>query len=59
VTREARDMREKRDMDGLDFHLVSPVPPVSLGHPARGSSVVPHVPAIEGLLCRNGFSVAC
>jgi hypothetical protein len=22
-------MREKRDMDGLDFHLVSPVPPVS------------------------------
>jgi hypothetical protein len=29
VTREARDMREKRDMDGLDFHLVSPVPPVS------------------------------
>ena len=32
--REARDMRERRDVDRLDSHLVSPVPPVSLGYPA-------------------------
>ena len=28
------DMQERRDVDRLDSHLVSPVPPVSLGYPA-------------------------
>jgi hypothetical protein len=29
VARDARDMRERRDMDRLGSHLVSPGPPVS------------------------------
>ena len=29
VAREARDMRERRDVERLDFRFVSPVPPVS------------------------------
>ena len=33
--RETRDMREGRDVDKLDFRLVSPVPPVSLGYPIK------------------------
>jgi hypothetical protein len=38
VTREGRDMREKRDVNRSASHLaglVSPVPPVSLGHAAE------------------------
>jgi len=58
VAREARDMRERRDVDRLDSHLVSPIPRVSLGYPARDSPAVPDVQAIEVLLCRNGFPVA-
>jgi len=34
VAREARDVRERRDVDRLDFHLVLPVQLVSLGYPA-------------------------
>jgi len=40
-------MREKRDVERFDFHLVSPVPPVSLGYPARCSPVVLDVQALE------------
>ena len=57
VAREARDLRERRDVDRLDSH-VSPIPRVSLGYPPRGSPAVPDVQAIEVLLCRNGFPVA-
>ena len=32
---EARDIRERRDVDRLDSHLVSPIPPISLGDPAK------------------------
>src|SRR5678815_4171565 len=35
VARETRDMREGRDVDRLDSHLVSPVPQVSLGYPSK------------------------
>ena len=31
MAREARDMRERRDVYRMDSHLVSPVLPVSLG----------------------------
>jgi len=44
VPREARDMRERRDTDRLDFRLVSPislVKPASLGYPAGSCPVVP------------------
>ena len=58
VAREARDMRERHDVDRLDSHLVSPIPRVSLGYPAHGSPAVPDVQAIEVLLCRNDFSAA-
>jgi hypothetical protein len=44
VTHEARDMRERRDVDRLNSHLVSPVPPVSLGYPAGAFPVAPDVP---------------
>jgi len=40
---EAQDVRERRDVDRLDFHLVSPVPPVS-------RPVVPDLQAIDVLL---------
>ena len=40
---EAQDVRERRDVDRLDFHLVSPVPPVS-------RAVVPDLQAIDVLL---------
>ena len=34
-------MREKRDVDRLDFYLVSPVPPASPGCPAGAFSACP------------------
>ena len=51
LAREARDMRERRDVDRLDSHLVSPVPPVSLGYPAWCFPVVPVVQTSEVLAC--------
>jgi hypothetical protein len=51
VAREAQDVRERRDVDRLDFHLVSPIPPVS-------RPVVPDVQAIAVLLWRNGIPTA-
>ncbi len=66
LAREARDMRERRDVDRLDSHLVSPVPPVSLGYPAgvfsccaaRLSSSQAHVRTIEVLACQYSFFAA-
>ena len=40
VAHDALDVREWRDVDRSASHLVSPVPPVSLGHPAGYSSVI-------------------
>jgi len=40
---EVQDVRERRDVDRLDFHLVSPVPPVS-------RPVFPDLHAIDVLL---------
>jgi len=50
VAREARDMRETRDVDRVDFHLVSLVPrvqPISLGYPAGRGLPGPEGTTIE------------
>ena len=49
-------MRERRDLNRLDFHLVSPV---SLGYPAGRFPFIPDVQTIEILLRRNGFFSGC
>jgi hypothetical protein len=43
----ALDARERHDVTDWT-HLVSPVPPVSLGSPQESASVVPQVQMIEG-----------
>ncbi len=34
MAREARDMRERRDVGRVDSHLVSPLPPMARSYPA-------------------------
>jgi hypothetical protein len=59
VAREARDMREKRDVDRFGFppRLARPTSLARLSCGGR-SLLVSNVQAIDVLLCRNGFSAA-
>ena len=62
VAREARDMREKRDVDRMDSHLVSPVPPVSrVSHgcyPAWCTPVIRNVQISQIQACPQSISTA-
>jgi len=61
VAREARDMRERRDVDRLDSHLVLPTRSSSLSRSAilrECSPVILDVRAIEFPMCHNSFSAA-
>ena len=55
MAREARDMRERRDVDRLDSHFVSPVPPVLLSYPAWCFFVASDVRTLEVLAYQNSF----
>ena len=57
VAREARDVREKRDIDRLRFRIVSPAPLVSRGY--LRVLLLSQSAGIEALLCRNECSTAC
>ena len=47
VAREARDTRERRDVDWLGFRIVLPIPPVSLGYLPRCILIIPDVKTSE------------
>ena len=59
VARDAQDMRERRDMDRLGSHLVSPGPPVSYDYAVGVVSCVPHARTIEVLACQHSFPAVC